>query len=43
MKAAVDLVKKCGGEVVSTWVVVELADLKGRTKIQAKVESLLQM
>ncbi|XP_023321825.1 adenine phosphoribosyltransferase [Eurytemora carolleeae] len=43
MKAAVDLVKKCGGEVVSTWVVVELADLKGRPKIQAKVESLLQM
>ena len=43
MKAAVELVKKCGGEVVSTWVVVELEELQGRTKILAKVESLIKM
>ena len=43
MSAAVDLVKKCGGEVVQCWVVIELGDLNGRDKVQANVDSLLKL
>ena len=41
MSAAVELVQKCGGEVTQCWVVTELADLNGRSKVKAPVEALL--
>jgi len=43
MAAAVDLVKKVGGEVVSCWVVMELAGLKGRDKVHAPLHSVIQL
>ena len=43
MSAAVDLIKDCEGEVVTCWVVVELSDLQGRSKVGAKVDALLSM
>lgn len=43
MAAAVDLVKKVGGEVVSCWVVMELAGLQGRDKVDAPLQAVIQL
>jgi hypothetical protein len=35
-------VNKCGGIVASCWVAIELSGLKGRDRVGARVDSLLQ-
>lgn len=42
MSAAVELVEKCGGQVVQCWVVTELQELNGRNRIKAEVEALIK-
>lgn len=43
MGAAVNLVKKCGGVVLECLVVMELADLKGRDKLDVPTWSLVSV
>ena len=43
LSAAVDLVKKSGGQVVQCWVLVELTKLAGRNLVKAPVHSVLKM
>lgn len=40
--AIVELVKKCGAEVVGNLVLIELIDLKGKDKLSVPVRSLIQ-
>ncbi len=42
LNAACQLVNQLQGDILECLVVVELADLKGREKVPAKVSSLLQ-
>jgi adenine phosphoribosyltransferase len=43
MGAAVNLFKKCGAEVVECLVVMELADLKGREKLDVPTWALVSV
>jgi len=43
LSAAVDLVGKAGAKVALCWVVVELTELAGRTRVAGQVEALLEM
>lgn len=42
MKACVDLVRQLGGEVVGAAVLIELADLKARERIDVEIHSVLR-
>ena len=43
MAAASSLVKECGGLVDHSWVVIELRDLRGREKLDHRLEALIVM
>ena len=42
MSAAATLMQKMGAEVVECMVIIELADLKGRSKVQSPLFSLIK-